>query len=68
MGVDSRYFRPTEVEILCGDSTKARKELGWKPSISFEALVRDMVVSDLEGALRDMHLMDGGFRVLQYSE
>lgn len=68
VGVDSRYFRPTEVEILCGDSTKARRELGWKPNISFEELVKDMVVSDLEGALRDMHLMDGGFRVLLCSE
>ncbi len=68
VGVDSRYFRPTEVEILCGDSTKARKELGWKPNISFEELVKDMVVSDLEEALRDMHLMDGGFRVLLCSE
>ena len=48
--VDPQYFRPTEVETLLGDATKARKELGWKPETSFEALVDEMVVSDLAEA------------------
>ena len=46
--VDPRYFRPAEVELLWGDSTKARTELGWKPSYSFMDLVKEMVQSDLE--------------------
>ena len=46
--VDPRYFRPAEVELLWGDSTKARIELGWKPSYSFMDLVKEMVQSDLE--------------------
>jgi len=46
--VDPRYFRPTEVEFLLGDSTKAREVLGWKPEITFDQLVEDMVKSDME--------------------
>ncbi|GAG15545.1 unnamed protein product, partial [marine sediment metagenome] len=45
---DSRYFRPTEVELLLADSSKARKELGWSPRITFKELVKIMVDSDLE--------------------
>jgi GDPmannose 4,6-dehydratase len=51
--VDPRYFRPTEVEQLIGDSTKARTRLGWRHEVSFEDLVREMVESDLEGVKRD---------------
>ncbi|MFA4817337.1 MAG: GDP-mannose 4,6-dehydratase [Parcubacteria group bacterium] len=46
--VDPKYFRPTEVDLLLGDSTKAKKKLGWKPSVTFDALVEMMVKSDLE--------------------
>ena len=46
--IDPRYFRPTEVELLLGDSTKARKQLGWKPRVGFRDLVREMVASDLK--------------------
>ena len=46
--IDPRYFRPTEVDYLCGDASKAKKELGWEPRISFKQLVTDMVSSDLE--------------------
>jgi GDPmannose 4,6-dehydratase len=46
--IDTRYFRPTEVDILCGDATKARKKLDWHHKISFEELVSDMVISDME--------------------
>ena len=50
--IDSKFFRPTEVDLLCGDSSKARKELKWKPKISFKELVKDMIESDL----KDLHL------------
>ena len=46
--IDPRYFRPTEVEILLGDATKAREKLGWTPKISFEELVAEMVKNDYE--------------------
>ncbi len=61
--VDPRYFRPAEVETLLGDSTKARTRLGWKPEISFETLVKEMVAADVELARRDAHLQREGFRV-----
>jgi GDPmannose 4,6-dehydratase len=61
--VDPRYFRPAEVDTLLGDSTKARTRLGWKPEISFETLVKEMVVADVELARRDAHLEREGFRV-----
>jgi GDPmannose 4,6-dehydratase len=61
--IDPRYFRPTEVEILLGDSGKAREKLGWKPRCSFDELVREMVRYDLDEASRDVHLMNGGYTI-----
>ncbi|MDI6883494.1 MAG: GDP-mannose 4,6-dehydratase [Patescibacteria group bacterium] len=61
--IDRRYFRPTEVESLCGDSTKARQKLGWVPEITFEELVKEMVQYDLGEAKRDFHLQNGGFEI-----
>jgi len=60
--VDPRYFRPTEVESLLGDATKAREKLGWRPKISLEELIKEMVQTDLEEAKKELHLKDGGFR------
>ena len=51
MAIDSRYFRPTEVDILHGDPTKAKTELGWTPKVSFEELVNEMLITDLENEL-----------------
>jgi GDPmannose 4,6-dehydratase len=51
--IDARYFRPTEVDILCGDASKARTKLGWSHKMSFDALVREMVESDLETIRRE---------------
>src|SRR6266567_3617881 len=51
--IDTRYFRPTEVDILCGDPSKARTKLGWSHKVSFDALVREMVDSDLEAVRRE---------------
>ena len=47
--VSEKYFRPTEVDELLGDSTKARNEIGWKPTTSFDDLVKEMVISDCGG-------------------
>jgi len=68
VSVDPRYFRPTEVETLLGDPSKARKKLGWTPRISFEALVQEMVAQDLESARRDKLCADAGFSVCAYHE
>ncbi len=61
--VDPRYFRPTEVDILIGDATKAREKLGWRPRHTFEDLIRDMVFADLELAKKELYLKNGGYRV-----
>jgi GDPmannose 4,6-dehydratase len=61
--IDPRYFRPTEVEFLHGDPTKARKELGWEPKVSFSELVERMVKHDLELASQEKTLMDAGHLV-----
>ena len=66
--VDRRYFRPTEVDALLGDSTKARTKLGWRPEIGFEALIAEMVAEDLELARRDAVVAREGFRVYNYRE
>jgi GDPmannose 4,6-dehydratase len=66
--VDPRYFRPTEVDLLLGDPSKANKVLGWKPKISLKELVSDMVVSDIKEAERDCHIQEGGFKVNKFHE
>jgi GDPmannose 4,6-dehydratase len=60
--VDPRYFRPTEVDALCGDAGKARARLGWQPTISFATLVNEMVEEDLQLARRDRAIAGVGFR------
>ena len=59
--VDSRYFRPTEVDILLGDSSKAKKNLGWQPKVSFDALIDMMIAADMELAAREKTLRDAGY-------
>ncbi len=66
--VDPRYFRPTEVETLLGDPTKAHAQLGWKPRISFEQLVQEMVREDLKIAERDALIQRHGYRPMAYNE
>jgi len=66
--VDPRYFRPTEVEALLGDATRARTKLGWEPQISFDTLVKEMVDSDLEIARRDAVIRREGFKTYQHHE
>jgi GDPmannose 4,6-dehydratase len=66
--VDPKYFRPTEVETLLGDPSKAKKELGWTPKISFEELVSEMVLEDLKAAERDELVKRHGFSAYDYHE
>ena len=66
--IDPRYFRPTEVESLLGDSSKARSKLGWQPETGFEALVQEMVEADLELAKRDALMKQHGFKVYHHHE
>ena len=60
--VDPQYFRPTEVDVLLGDSSKAQKMLGWKPKVSFEQLIDMMIAADLELAKKEKTLVDAGFK------
>ena len=66
--VDPRYFRPTEVETLLGDPTKARRKLGWTAEVTFPELVADMVESDLEVAKRDAMVAKEGYKVYSHHE
>ena len=66
--VDPRYFRPTEVETLLGDPTKARERLGWVPKTPFSYLVREMTCTDLEEAQRDALCQTEGFKTFNYHE
>jgi GDPmannose 4,6-dehydratase len=66
--VDPTYYRPTEVETLLGDASKAREKLGWTPATSFEALVREMIESDYEAARRDSMVRDAGFTSYDHHE
>jgi GDPmannose 4,6-dehydratase len=66
--VDARYFRPTEVETLLGDPSKARTKLGWRPEVGFETLVQEMVDSDLQHARRDALMAREGFKTYKYHE
>jgi GDPmannose 4,6-dehydratase len=66
--VDEQYFRPTEVELLLGDPTKAQKELGWKHKITFTELVKEMVAADLKLFEKDRYLQEGGHQTFDYNE
>lgn len=66
--VDQRYFRPTEVETLLGDPSKAAEKLGWRSKVSFNDLVAEMVREDIKEAERDMFCKKGGYKVFSYHE
>ena len=68
VAVDRNYFRPTEVDLLIGDSSKARKQLGWEPKHSVQDIVHDMVLADLKLFERDRLLLANGIEVLKYDE
>lgn len=66
--VDKNYFRPTEVDLLIGDSTKARQKLGWSPRFDLDGLIQDMINSDIHLMKKEAHIKNGGFRTLNYFE
>lgn len=66
--VDKRFFRPTEVDLLLGDTAKARKKLGWQPTVSFTELVRMMVEEDLRRGEHDLLCLNNGFPVIGFAE
>ena len=68
VAVDPRYFRPTEVETLLGDPSKAKSKLGWTPKISFDELVSEMVREDLKAAERDELVKKHGYKAMDYHE
>ena len=68
VAVDKRYFRPTEVETLLGDPTKAKEKLGWIPKISFAEMVHEMMENDLNIAKRDALIKEHGFKAFDYNE
>jgi len=68
VAVDPKYFRPTEVDLLIGDPTKAKTKLGWVPEHDLKSLVADMMASDLKLMTKDTYLKKGGYRINNYFE
>lgn len=68
VAVDPRYFRPTEVDLLIGDPTKAQTKLGWKPKYDLPALIKDMMKGDLKLMKKEKYLKDSGFKTMNYFE
>lgn len=66
--IDPKYFRPTEVDLLLGDPTKAQTKLGWKPKYDLDGLIKDMMQADLKLFKRDKYLKEGGHKVMDYHE
>jgi GDPmannose 4,6-dehydratase len=63
VSIDRRYFRPTEVDVLLGDASKARQKLAWKPRVSFDQLIDMMIAADMETAQKEKTLLDAGYTV-----
>lgn len=68
IAVDPKYFRPTEVDLLIGDPSKAKSKLGWEPQYDLDGLVKDMMQSDVKLMKKDAWLREGGYRTLNYFE
>lgn len=68
LSVDPKYFRPTEVDLLIGDPTKAKTKLGWVPEYDLKALIKDMMQSDVKLMQKEQYLKEGGYRILNYFE
>ncbi len=66
--VDQRYYRPTEVDLLIGDSTKAKEKLGWEPEFTVEDMCKDMIASDIKEVLKELHIKSGGYTINNYYE
>jgi GDPmannose 4,6-dehydratase len=68
LSIDKKYFRPTEVDLLIGDPTKAKEKLGWEPKTTLEELVDDMMSSDIQLFKKEIHLKEGGYKSMNYYE
>ncbi len=68
VSVDPKYFRPTEVDLLLGDPTKAETKLGWSREYKLDELVNDMMASDLKLMTKDVYLQEGGYKTMSYFE
>ena len=68
VNVDQNYFRPTEVDLLIGDATKAKEKLRWTPTYTLPELVKEMVASDIDIFKKEKHLIDSGFFISQSIE
>ena len=68
VAVDEKYYRPTEVDLLIGDATKAKEKLGWIPEYDLAGLVKDMMTSDVDLMKKQQYLQDGGYRIKNYFE
>ena len=68
LSIDAKYFRPTEVDLLIGDSSKAKNKLGWEPKIQLQELVKDMMSYDLKLMYKGKYLKEGGYNTLNYFE
>ncbi len=68
IAINPKYFRPTEVDLLVGDPTKANTKLGWKPEYDLDGLINDMMHSDLKNMTKDQYLQDGGYNMTNYFE
>ena len=68
ISIDPRYFRPTEVDTLLGDPTKAKQKLGWEPKITFDELVKEMVAEDYKAAKKDAFVREAGYETYNYHE
>jgi len=68
INVDTKYFRPTEVDLLIGDATKAKEKLGWTPELDLQDLIKDMMESDIKLMQKEQFLKDGGYKTLNYYE
>jgi len=66
--IDPKYYRPTEVDLLIGDNTKARQQLNWQPKYDLKGIVKEMVLSDLDLVKKDQYLKKGGFKIYNYFE
>ncbi len=68
LNIDERYYRPSEVDLLIGDATKAKEKLGWSPKYDLKMLVKEMMASDIDLFRKDKYLKEGGHNVLNYHE
>ena len=68
LNVDPRYFRPTEVDLLVGDPSKAKSKLKWEPEYDLKALIKDMINSDIKLMTKEQYRQKGGYKTLNYFE